>query len=68
MRIVYVINNLGLGGAERVTVQLASSVASAGHHVEIVAMNGLRGTPHELLQSAGIHSRTLTECPMRRAL
>lgn len=41
MRIIYVITGLGLGGAERVVVQLAESMAEKGHIIKIVHLKNI---------------------------
>lgn len=40
MKILYVITGLGLGGAEKVVVDLANQMYELGHHVKIVYLTG----------------------------
>lgn len=40
MKILYLVTGLGLGGAEKVVVDLADQMHDAGHHVKIVYLKG----------------------------
>jgi len=39
-KILFIIDHLGCGGAERITLQLAEYLARQGHHIHLAALNG----------------------------
>jgi glycosyltransferase involved in cell wall biosynthesis len=77
MRIVYVLTSLGMGGAERLVLALASRMAERGHTVQLLVLRppvaeqwptalpvvhlGMRRTPLSVLGGLAQASRTLRE-------
>jgi glycosyltransferase involved in cell wall biosynthesis len=64
VRVLQVIPSLGVGGAERVVALLARHLRAGGHHVEVAALYGPRGSWIEAdLRAAGIPLHFLEKRP-----
>ncbi len=61
MRIVYVLNSLGVGGAERQVLALASRMLQRGHHVALMVL--LPPSPQDLRTALTVTYLDLTRSP-----
>ena len=53
MRVVELVNNLEIGGAERILVHLAVELKARGHAIEVVCLRGEGPTSRDSRQSVG---------------
>lgn len=64
MKILYIITGLALGGAERITVDLANEMAIRGHDVLIVYLNGENVFQNQIQHSICVKKILVTKEPI----
>jgi glycosyltransferase involved in cell wall biosynthesis len=64
MRLLFVVDSLHVGGAERHAVSLASSLAQQGHHVTLAC--SVEGALTPLAEQGGVEVRPLLRHPVKR--